>query len=255
MKDLIIAANWKMNKTVPESVLFLSDLDIRLKQWELNQKFGKIEVLIFPPSISLFSMKEKSRLISLGSQNIYFEKSGAFTGEISIQMISEYSKYVLVGHSERRAIFGETDIDINKKIKIILATGLTPLLCIGETLSEREEGRAFDRIGTQLENDLSGFSADEIGKVIFAYEPVWAIGTGRTATPEQAQEVHAYISEKINKIATKEEKRMILYGGSVKPENSKELLAKKDINGALIGGASLNVDSFFAIIEKSLELV
>lgn len=255
MKDLIIAANWKMNKTVSESISFISDLDIRVKQWELNPKLEKIEILIFPPSTSIHPMSGRSEFISLGAQNIHFEKSGAFTGETSVQMINEYVEYALIGHSERREIFGETDDDIKRKIRTVLDSGLTPLLCIGETLADRESGRTFDKIGIQLKSDLSGLSSAEIKKIVFAYEPVWAIGTGRTATPDQAQEVHAFITEKINELAGEKEKRMILYGGSVKSENSKELLSKKDINGALIGGASLNVESFFAIIEKSLELV
>ncbi len=255
MKDLIIAANWKMNKTVAESISFISELDIRLQQWELNPRLDKIDILIFPPSISIYPLKGRSKFVSVGSQNIYFEKSGAFTGEISVDMIMDYAKYALIGHSERREIFGETDGDINKKIRAALSSGLTPLLCIGETLEEREAGNTFKKIEDQLKEDLSGFSPDETGKIVFAYEPVWAIGTGRTASPEQAQEVHSFIAEEINKIAGDKQKRMILYGGSVKPENCKELLAKKDINGALIGGASLNIESFFAIIEKSLELV
>ena len=255
MKNLIIAANWKMNKTVSESISFISDLDIRLSQWKLNPKLNKLEILIFPPAISLHPMNGRSEFISLGCQNIYFEESGAYTGEISVKMIMEYSKYALIGHSERREIFRETDEEINKKIKTSLGAGLTPLLCIGETLDEREAGKTFNRLSEQLRNDLSGLSSIEIEKIVFAYEPVWAIGTGRTATPEQAQEVHAFITEEIHKISGKENNRMILYGGSVKPENSKELLSKKDINGALIGGAALNVDSFFAIIENSLELV
>ena len=194
MKDLIIAANWKMNKTVSESISFISDLDIRIKQWALNPKLEKIEILIFPPSVSIHPMSDRSEFISLGSQNIYFEKSGAFTGETSVQMIKEYSEYALIGHSERREIFGETDDDINRKIRTTLDGGLTPLLCIGETLENREAGRTFDRIEAQLKSDLSGLSSVEIEKIVFAYEPVWAIGTGRTATPEQAQEVHAFIT-------------------------------------------------------------
>jgi len=255
MKDLMLAANWKMNKTVTESISFFSELDIRLKQWELNPRLDRIDILIFPSFISIYSVNGRSEFISVGSQNIHFEEKGAFTGEISVGMIRDYAEYALIGHSERREIFGETDSDINKKIRAALSSGITPLLCIGETLEEREAGNTFKKTGDQLKEDLSGFSAEEIGKIVFAYEPVWAIGTGKTASPEQAQEVHSFITEEINKTAGKEQKRLILYGGSVKPENCKELLAKKDINGALIGGASLNVESFFAIIEKSLELV
>jgi len=255
MKKLMIAANWKMNKTVPDSLSFLQELDARLKQWEFNPRFEKTGVLIFPPFLSLGPMSGKSGLVSLGAQNIHFEENGAFTGEISVSMIREYAEYALIGHSERREIFGESDSLLNKKLKKVLTSGITPLLCIGETLNEREAGNTFNRIKQQLQDDLSGISGDEIERIIFAYEPVWAIGTGRTATPEQAQEVHEFITGEINRISGKEKERMILYGGSVKPENCSELLEKKDIKGALIGGASLNVNSFFAIIEKSLELV
>ena len=255
MKKYIIAANWKMNKTVTESLAFLSELDIRLKQWELNPRWEQIEIVIFPPLISLYPMKGRSSLVSLGSQNIYFEENGAFTGEISAPMVKDLVKYSLIGHSERREIFRETDDEINRKIKIILGSGLIPLLCVGETLNERESGNTFKKISAQLDEDLKGLSSADMEKIVIAYEPVWAIGTGKTASPDQAQEVHAFIKEEIDRLAGERSERMILYGGSVKPDNSRELLSKEYIRGALIGGASLNVESFFAIIQESLELV
>ncbi|MEN8153545.1 MAG: triose-phosphate isomerase [Acidobacteriota bacterium] len=255
MKKFIIAANWKMNKNVAESLLFIKNLDTKIRNRSDNSKIDKIEILIFPPFTALHPIKGKSFFISTGSQNIFFEKNGAYTGEISPEMVKEIAEYTLIGHSERREIFGETDEEINKKIKIALSNGLKPLLCIGESLEERESGKTFKKIEEQLEKNLSGLTPEEIEEIIFAYEPIWAIGTGKTATPGQAQEVHAYIAKLINSKCSVEKKRMILYGGSVKPENSRELLSQNDISGALIGGASLNVDSFFDIIENSLELV
>ncbi len=255
MKSFIIAGNWKMNKTVNESLSFISDLNTHLKKLSENSKFEQIEVLIFPPFTSLYPLINKSEFISTGSQNIYFEEKGAFTGEMSAQMIKEVAKYSLIGHSERREIFKETDKDVNKKIISSLNIGLIPLVCLGETIEEREAGKTFEKIESQLINGLKGLDSSAIDQIVFAYEPIWAIGTGKNASPEQAQEVHSFITEKINIISGEQKKRMILYGGSVKPDNCKDLLSKKDINGALIGGASLNVESFFAIIENSIELV
>ncbi len=255
MKKFIIAANWKMNKTVQESISFISKIDSELKDSDIYSKLENIEIVIFPPFTSIYPISNLSKLISLGSQNIYFEESGAFTGEISAEMVKDLVKYSLIGHSERRKIFRETDKDINSKIKISLNSNLYPMLCIGETLNERESGKTFDCIKGQLRSGLQDIPPEDIGRMVFAYEPVWAIGTGITATPDQAQEVHDFITREINDIAQNTEKRTILYGGSVKPENSIDLLSKKDINGALIGGASLNTESFFAIIQKSLELV
>ncbi len=255
MKKFIIAANWKMNKNVKESVSFVEDLDIRIRNRKDNSNLNKIEILIFPPFTALYPVKGKSFFISTGSQNVYFEKNGAYTGEIAPVMVKEIAEYALIGHSERREIFGETDEEVNKKIKIVLASGLKPLLCIGESLEEREKGKTFKKLEEQLDKDLSGLTPEDIEKIVVAYEPIWAIGTGKTATPDQAQEVHSFISEHLNLICYKKKERMILYGGSVKPENSRELLSQIDISGALIGGASLKVDSFFDIIETSIELV
>ncbi|RMF07345.1 triose-phosphate isomerase, partial [Candidatus Woesearchaeota archaeon] len=180
---------------------------------------------------------------SLGCQNVYYEEKGAFTGETSVLMIKNYCKYVLVGHSERRHIFGETTADTEKKIALVLKHGLVPVLCVGETLAEREAGKHKEVVAEQLEaakNNLPEYH----DAVIVAYEPVWAIGTGKTATPEDAQEMHAFIKSRIQK------KTIVLYGGSVKPENAAELLSQADIDGVLVGGASLNPDSFLQIIAK-----
>jgi triosephosphate isomerase len=254
MKEYIIAGNWKMFKTVEESISFINELH---KKIEANGPFpdDKIEVLVFPPFTSLFAVKDLSHRIKTGSQNIHFEEQGAFTGEVSPLMLKHIVDYVLIGHSERRELFYESDENINKKIKTALNHGLTPVLCIGESLEEREAGKTFSKIEEQLDKDLAGLGLEEVKKIVIAYEPIWAIGTGKTATPEQAQEVHAFIRNLLTeKIETSQTMR-ILYGGSVKPENSSDILSQKDINGVLVGGASLKVDSFFAIIKRSVKFV
>ncbi len=254
-KKFIIAGNWKMNKTTSESISFIKELNTKLGRIKNNINFENLEILIFPPYTSLFPLKDISSPVSIGAQNIFYEDKGAFTGEISPAMIKEIAGYVLIGHSERRELFGEKDENINKKIKASFNADLIPVLCVGETLSERESGNTFKKIERQLSADLDGITPEQIDKLYIAYEPIWAIGTGKTATPELAQEVHAFIKEKIESITGSQYDRPILYGGSVKPDNCKNLLGEKDINGVLIGGASLKVDSFFDIIENSLELV
>lgn len=254
MKEYIIAGNWKMFKTVEESVSFVKELNQSL---DTVQDFphDKIEVLVFPPYTSLYAVREYSGIIASGSQNLHYEDDGAFTGEISPLMLKDIVQYVLIGHSERREIFHETDEGINKKIKTALKYGFVPLLCIGESLEEREAGQTFSKIKNQLDKDLEGLSPEEVAKLIIAYEPIWAIGTGKTATPEQAQEVHARIREFLKEKMNTPESMRILYGGSVKPANSFELLSQKDINGVLVGGAALKVDSFFGIIGNSVTIV
>jgi len=253
MKDYIIAGNWKMFKTVEESIAFVTQLHQKLEAYA-DFPGDNVEVLVFPPFTSLYAVKGLSSHVKTGAQNIHFEEQGAFTGEISPLMLEDIVDYVLIGHSERRELFHETDENIRKKIKTVLAHGFTPLLCIGETLEEREAGNTFSKIQGQLDKDLDGLSAGEVQKVVIAYEPIWAIGTGRTASPEQAQEVHAFIRKILkDKTGTPETVR-ILYGGSVKPENSTAILSQNDINGVLIGGASLKVESFFDIIANSMKL-
>ncbi|MGE5343780.1 MAG: triose-phosphate isomerase [Candidatus Omnitrophota bacterium] len=265
----IIAGNWKMNKSIPESIDFMKELNRRLLPLspkndlnDINHDVNhNVEVVIFPPFTSLFAIQGLSDRIKIGAQNMHFEEKGAFTGEISPVMLENIVEYVLIGHSERREIFKETDTDIGKKLKSALGHGFTPILCIGETLAEREAGQTFTKVETQLTRDLDGLSPSELSRLVIAYEPIWAIGTGRNATPEQAQEVHAFINKTIDKIINKmlEEKissgitvsretPLILYGGSVTPQNAQHLLAQKNINGLLIGGSSLKINDFFDII-------
>lgn len=250
-KEYIIAGNWKMFKTVEESVDFVSGLHEKLADLPANDA---VEILVCPPFTSLYPVKGISPRIKIGAQNIHFEENGAFTGEISPLMLENLVDYVLIGHSERRVIFNEKDEDLNKKVKSALKHGLTPVLCVGESLEEREAGNTFAKIENQLDKGLDGLTPDDILEVVIAYEPIWAIGTGKNATPDQAQDVHAFIREILKKKIDSPETVRILYGGSVKPQNSFDLLSQNDINGVLVGGASLKIDDFFAIIQTSLKL-
>jgi triosephosphate isomerase len=250
-KDYIIAGNWKMFKTVGESVDFVKALHEKMITLPLDKS---VETLVFPPFTSLYAVKGISTRIKTGAQNLYFEENGAFTGEISPLMLENLVDYVLIGHSERREIFQENDEDINKKVKTALSHGFIPVLCIGESLEEREAGKTFSKVEDQLNKNLEGLNPGEIEKVVIAYEPIWAIGTGKNAAPEQAQEVHEFIREIMQKKIGSPETTRILYGGSVKPKNSYDLLRQKDINGVLVGGASLKVDDFFGIIQDSYKL-
>jgi len=253
-KEYIIAGNWKMYKTVKESLDFVEALEEKVSALPRNEA---VEILVFPPFTSLYALAGKSHKIKTGAQNLHFEEKGAFTGEISPLMLAGLVDYVLIGHSERRQIFHETDAEINKKIKTALNHGFQPVLCIGETLDEREAGKTLSTIQTQLDQDLDGLSAEEIKKLVIAYEPVWAIGTGKNATPQQAQEAHAFIREILKKkiaFPGAAEDTRILYGGSVKPDNSYDLLSRPDVNGALIGGASLKIADFFVIIQDAYKL-
>lgn len=247
-KEYIIAGNWKMFKTVKESVEFINGLH---KELSASPENAAVEVLVFPPFTSLYTVKDLSDRIKTGAQNLHFQEGGAFTGEISPLMLEGVVDYVLIGHSERREIFKEVDSDLNKKIKTALNHGFTPVLCIGESLEEREAGKTFAKVENQLDQDLEGLSPQDLEKIVIAYEPIWAIGTGKVATPEQAQEVHAFIRQILKEKFNAPESLRILYGGSVKPDNSYELLSQNDINGVLVGGASLKVENFFAIIQNS----
>ncbi|MFC2146230.1 triose-phosphate isomerase [Acidobacteriota bacterium] len=253
-KEYIIAGNWKMHKTVKETIDFVEALHEKVSALPQNEA---VEILAFPPFTSLYAITGKSHKIKTGAQNLHFEEKGAFTGEISPLMLADLVDYVLIGHSERRQIFKESDEDINRKIKTALNHGFHPVLCIGETLDEREAGKTLAKIQTQLDLDLEGLSAEEIKKVVIAYEPIWAIGTGKNASPQQAREAHAFIrgilKKKIDSPDAAEDIR-ILYGGSVNPTNSYDLLSQKGVNGALIGGASLKIDDFFAIIQDAYKL-
>jgi triosephosphate isomerase len=243
-----IAGNWKMYKTVAEALAFAKDAKARVAGVD------NVQIGIAAPYTALFSLGQefKGSNIELAAENCHWEKEGAFTGEISLGMLKELGvQHVLVAHSERRQYFGETNATANKKVKAILAAGLGVILCVGETLAERESNRTFDVVKDHLLGGLEGLSAADLAHVVIAYEPVWAIGTGKTASPAQAQEVHAYIRGQLKEAfgASVADATRIQYGGSVKPDNVKELMSQPDIDGALVGGASLKADSFEALVK------
>lgn len=250
MRQLIIAGNWKMHKTVGEAVSFVQELKQQVAD-------AQVEVVVCPPFTALAPVAEvlKGSSIALAAQNMHWEDQGAFTGEVSPLMLKEIGcKYVVLGHSERRQYFGETDEKVNKKVKAALAHGLVPIVCVGETLAEREAGTTEQVVATQTKGALAGLSAEQVAGLVVAYEPVWAIGTGKTASDQDAQQVNGYIRQVIAEQfgqSTAETVR-IQYGGSVKPGNAKGLMAQADIDGALVGGASLKVADFKGIIENSL---
>jgi len=247
MRKILIAGNWKMNKTVPESLEFIHALTRKMKS------SCPAEVVLIPPFTSLFSAAEALRgsEIRLGAQNLSHLAEGAMTGEVSgTLLISVGCQYVIVGHSERRNLFHEDDTVINLKLKAALSEGLHPILCVGESWKEREAGETEGVISNQLKQDLDSLTPMEIRKVTIAYEPVWAIGTGKNAKPEQAQEIHKTIRSTLGSQYEPEvaDSIRIIYGGSVTPGNSASLMAQPDVDGALVGGASLDADSFYAII-------
>jgi triosephosphate isomerase (TIM) len=249
MRRKVIAGNWKMNADLKETQNLLSKLSSGLSMNNLN-----CDVIVCPPFTSLFEAYSllKDTNIKIGAQNMYFESSGAYTGEISANMLKSIGcEYVILGHSERRSIFGETDELINKKIKKAIESGLKPIFCVGELLEERESGITEKIIEKQIKSGLNEISSEEMKKLIIAYEPVWAIGTGKTASPAQAQEVHQFIRNLIDEKygASISNNIIIQYGGSVNANNASELLFQKDIDGALVGGASLKADSFIGIIQ------
>lgn len=253
MRSIVIAGNWKMFKTNFEAKELIESL---LKN---TNDVVKTKMIVCPPytALSVVSDLTNGSSIKVGSQNMYWEPQGAFTGEISTEMIkSTGASYVIIGHSERRQFFGETDETVNKKLKAALGAGLNPIVCIGESLEERESGVTNDVVANQVEKALLEISPADMEKVILAYEPIWAIGTGKTATPDQAQDVHKFIRSILLKLYDNEvpEKVVIQYGGSVKPENAFDLLSQPDIDGALVGGACLKADSFAAIIKTAENL-
>ncbi len=250
MRKKVIAGNWKMNMDLRQSQKLVSEIINGLG------KDNKAEVIVCPPFTSLSEVNSllKGTQVKLGAQNMYYEESGAYTAEISADMLKSVGcEYVILGHSERRVIFNESDELINRKIKTALAKELKPIFCIGELLEQRENGQTMNVVSMQIEKGLEGISSEQMKNVIIAYEPVWAIGTGKTATPEQAQEVHFFIRELVAKkfSSSVAEDLIIQYGGSVKPDNSSELLSQKDIDGALVGGACLKADSFLGIIASA----
>ena len=249
MRKPLIVGNWKMNKTASETADFIRDLHTRLPAASPNA-----DVVIAPPFTSLESARKAlgpSSWVSLGAQNVHWETHGAFTGEISAPMLRDLGcRYVIVGHSERRALFGERDETIQKKVRAALTQGLSPILCVGESLAEREAGQTESVVTTQLAGSLAGFTAQDLVAVTIAYEPVWAIGTGRAATTEQAVAVHrsirTFVATSWGEASASTIR--ILYGGSVTPQNIASLLASDAIDGALVGGACLNPDSFATIV-------
>ncbi len=249
MRKKIVAANWKMNMTQAEAASFVETL-LR----EIGD-VSDVEVVILPPFTAIAKVSEAlggSETIKIGAQNMYWERGGAFTGEISAAMLRDlFVRYVVLGHSERRQLLGETDEIVNRKVHAALEASLRPIVCIGETLEQRESGNVETVLSQQLRRSLSGVGASELNETVVAYEPVWAIGTGRTASPEQAQEAHAFIRRTLGEISdhATAAKIRIQYGGSVKPDNARTLMSQPDIDGALVGGASLDPRSFAQIVQ------
>jgi triosephosphate isomerase len=250
MRTPFIAGNWKMFKTVSETVAFVNDLR------DLVQAAAGVDIVVAPPFTAVHAAANAARgtNIAVAAQDLYWEREGAFTGEVSPAMIKEAgAAYSIVGHSERRRLFGETDAIVNRKTLAAIAAGLTPIVCIGETLEERERGEMLAVLDRQIKDGLDQLTAEQIGALVVAYEPVWAIGTGRTATAAQAGEAHAHIRKRLRQWfgGDAADACRILYGGSVKPDNIRELIAEEDVDGALVGGASLEVRSFADIVMRA----
>lgn len=249
MRKNIVAGNWKMNKNLQEGLTLVKELNTKLQDKKLN-----CEVILGTPFIHLAQVSESvdSNRIKVAAQNCADKASGAFTGEVSAEMVaSTGAQYVILGHSERRTYYRETPEMLKEKVKLALANGLSPIFCVGEVLEEREQGKHFEVVKSQIEKSLFNLSESDFSKIVLAYEPVWAIGTGKTATAAQAQEIHAYIRQVLEEKYGREiaENTSILYGGSCNESNAKELFSNKDVDGGLIGGASLSVDKFMPIIE------
>lgn len=253
MRRLIIAGNWKMNKTIGEAIELANGMKREL------YSATAVDIVLCTPFTALGEVGEvlNETNIDLGGQNLFWEEKGAYTGEISAGMLKDAGcKYVIIGHSERRKYFGETNETVNKKVVAALGKGLLPIVCVGERLEEREVGKEFDVVKDHVENSLKGLSKEDMLKITLAYEPVWAIGTGKTATPEQAEEMHAHIRDIVTRMfdSNTSSAVRIQYGGSVTPDNVEGLMSKENIDGALVGGASLKVDSFSSMVKKSNEL-
>ena len=255
MRKLMIAGNWKMNKTYTEGVVLAQGLADALKDAEV-----KVDVVVCPPTVDLKGVSEvidqTSAHFALGAQNVYFEESGAFTGETAPSMLESVgATYCVIGHSERRGYFGETDEDINKKAKALMAHNIVPISCCGEPLEVREAGKHVEFVVDQIKKDTEGLEITDPSKYVIAYEPIWAIGTGKTATADDAQEVCGAIRETLVQIFGQEtaDGIRVLYGGSAKPSNIAELVAKPDVDGALVGGASLKAEDFSQMVIKAGE--
>ncbi|HCT93756.1 MAG: triose-phosphate isomerase [Bacteroidetes bacterium GWE2_39_28] len=250
MRKKIVAGNWKMNTSIAEGILLAKQINFLTKELETE-----VEVIIAPPYTHLAGiaslLKQEASRVSLSAQNCADQLSGAYTGEVSVKMLEDVGcKYVIIGHSERREYYGETNEILLRKIELALAAGLSPIYCVGEKLNEREENRHFEVVAEQIKEVLYKLKGFDMNRVVVAYEPVWAIGTGKTATSDQAEEMHAYIRRVIgNKFPTLADEISILYGGSCKPSNAAELFGKENVDGGLIGGASLLAQDFISIIK------
>src|SRR3989338_4307972 len=250
MRRPIIAGNWKMYKTVGEALDLVNGLKDELKGE------SAVDIVVCPPFTAISKVAEalKGSNIGYGAQDIYWEADGAYTGEIASKMLTDLGcKFCIIGHSERRTYFHETNETVNKKVKAALRHGLTPIMCVGERLEERDSGKTFDVVKDHVEGGLACLSKEDVAGIVVAYEPVWAIGTGRNATPEQAQEVHKFIRGLLKKAYGEDvsSKVRIQYGGSVKPDNIKSIMAGDDVDGALVGGASLKVKDFADIVKQA----
>jgi triosephosphate isomerase len=246
-RKIFIAGNWKMNTTIEEAV------ELAKSVVEETKDRGDVEVAVCPPYVSLSAVAQviKKSGVKLGAQDVHWEANGAYTGKVSVDMLKSVGcEYVIIGHSEQRQYFGETDESVNKKVKAAIAGGLKPIICVGELLSERENGFTEKVVEKQILGAYKDLSKEEASQTVIAYEPVWAIGTGKTATPQQAEEVHLFIRKFIENLYGKElaQNLIIQYGGSMNPKNAKELLAKENVDGGLIGGASLKPDQFKGVV-------
>jgi triosephosphate isomerase len=246
-----VCGNWKMHKSVKESVALVKELAAGL-----GDAAGKVQVAVAPPFTAIYPVAQAlaGTAIEVSGQDVFWEVQGAFTGEVAAPMLAEAgARHGIVGHSERRQFFGETDETVRKKTVALLAAGLSPIVCVGELLAEREAGKTIEVVDRQVRQGLAGLTGEQLAKITIAYEPVWAIGTGKTATTAQAQEVHAAIRKILRELggAVADEMR-IQYGGSVKPDNAKELMSQPDVDGALVGGASLKAPDFLAIVKGAL---
>jgi triosephosphate isomerase len=250
MRTPIIAGNWKMYKTVADTVKYVKEFRVMVKD------LADVEIVLAPPFTAVHAAAEAARNsnVIIAAQDLHWEREGAFTGEVSAQMVREAgAEYVIIGHSERRTLFGETDTAVNQKTVAAFAAGLTPIVCIGETLDQRDRNETMDVLDRQIQKGLEGLTGAQLELLVIAYEPVWAIGTGRTATPAQAGEAHTHIRGRLRQWfgADAADKCHVIYGGSVKPENAKDLVGQADVDGALVGGASLDIKAFFDIVSKS----
>jgi triosephosphate isomerase len=250
MRTPFLAANWKMYKTVHEAVSFVKEFRSLVKD------FHDVEIVVAPPFTAVHAVADAARNTPVGvsGQDLHWEREGAFTGEVSAGMLREAgAEYVIIGHSERRRLFNDTDQSVNRKLNAALGAKLTPIVCIGETLEEREANQTLTVLDRQIKDGLDGLNGEHIASLVIAYEPVWAIGTGRNATPEQAGEAHAHIRSRVRQWfgGQAADQCHVIYGGSVKPDNIHDLVLLPDVDGALVGGASLDVKSFFDIVARS----